>query len=54
MPDGFRPIADYAQGWIVSASIIARDITESKRYEQRLRHLADHAPTHRPAQSPSL
>jgi diguanylate cyclase (GGDEF)-like protein/PAS domain S-box-containing protein len=37
------PMRD-SNGRIVSASIIARDITESKHYEQRLRHLADHDP----------
>jgi diguanylate cyclase (GGDEF)-like protein/PAS domain S-box-containing protein len=37
------PVRD-TNGRIVSASIIARDITESKHYEQRLRHLADHDP----------
>ena len=35
------PVAD-ANGRIVSAAIIARDMTERVRYEQRLRHLADH------------
>jgi diguanylate cyclase (GGDEF)-like protein/PAS domain S-box-containing protein len=37
------PVRDI-DGRIVSASIIARDITESKRHEQRLRHLAGHDP----------
>jgi diguanylate cyclase (GGDEF)-like protein/PAS domain S-box-containing protein len=35
------PVRD-SHGEIVSAAIIARDITERTRYEQRLRHLADH------------
>lgn len=35
------PVRDSAQR-IVSAAIIARDITERSRYEARLRHLADH------------
>jgi diguanylate cyclase (GGDEF)-like protein/PAS domain S-box-containing protein len=35
------PVRD-PQGRIVSAAIIARDVTERTRYEQRLRHLADH------------
>jgi diguanylate cyclase (GGDEF)-like protein/PAS domain S-box-containing protein len=35
------PVAD-ANGRIVSAAVIARDMTERVRYEQRLRHLADH------------
>jgi diguanylate cyclase (GGDEF)-like protein/PAS domain S-box-containing protein len=35
------PIKD-ANGRVVSASVIARDITERRRYEERLRHLADH------------
>jgi diguanylate cyclase (GGDEF)-like protein/PAS domain S-box-containing protein len=35
------PVKD-ADGRIVSAAAIARDITERRRYEERLRHLADH------------
>ena len=35
------PIKD-ANGRVISASVIARDITERRRYEERLRHLADH------------
>ncbi|HWE34339.1 MAG TPA: EAL domain-containing protein [Solirubrobacteraceae bacterium] len=35
------PVRD-GHGEIVSAAIIARDITERTRYEERLRHLADH------------
>jgi diguanylate cyclase (GGDEF)-like protein/PAS domain S-box-containing protein len=35
------PVRD-ADGRIVSAAVIGRDITERKRYEERLRHLADH------------
>jgi diguanylate cyclase (GGDEF)-like protein/PAS domain S-box-containing protein len=35
------PVTD-ANGRIVSAAIIARDTTERVRYEERLRHLADH------------
>ena len=35
------PVAD-ANGRIVSAAIIARDMTERVRYEERLRHMADH------------
>jgi diguanylate cyclase (GGDEF)-like protein len=31
-------------GTIVSASVIARDVTERRRHEDRLRHLADHDP----------
>jgi diguanylate cyclase (GGDEF)-like protein/PAS domain S-box-containing protein len=35
------PVID-ADGRIVSAAIIARDTTERVRYEERLRHMADH------------
>jgi diguanylate cyclase (GGDEF)-like protein/PAS domain S-box-containing protein len=35
------PVTD-ANGRIVSAAIIARDTTERARYEERLRHMADH------------
>ncbi len=35
------PVTD-ANGRIVSAAIIARDTTERVRYEERLRHMADH------------
>ena len=35
------PVRD-VDGRIVSAAVIARDITERNRYEERLRHLADH------------
>ncbi len=35
------PVRD-ASGRIVSAAVIARDISDRKRYEQRLRDLADH------------
>ena len=35
------PVRD-ANDRIVSAAVIARDVTERSRYEQRLRHLADH------------
>jgi diguanylate cyclase (GGDEF)-like protein/PAS domain S-box-containing protein len=35
------PVRD-ANGRILSAAVIARDMTERVRYEQRLRHLADH------------
>jgi diguanylate cyclase (GGDEF)-like protein/PAS domain S-box-containing protein len=35
------PVRD-SSGRIVSAAIIGRDITERRRYEQRLQHLADH------------
>lgn len=35
------PVTD-VNGRIVSAAIIARDTTERRRYEQRLRHMADH------------
>ena len=35
------PVTD-ANGRIVSAAIIARDTTERVRYEERLRHIADH------------
>ena len=35
------PVRD-ASGRVVLASIIARDVTERKRYEARLRYLADH------------
>ena len=35
------PVRDI-RGRIVSAAVIARDITERSRYEERLRHLADH------------
>jgi diguanylate cyclase (GGDEF)-like protein/PAS domain S-box-containing protein len=35
------PVTD-ANGHIVSAAIIARDVTARVRYEERLRHLADH------------
>jgi len=32
------------RGRIVSASVIARDVTQRKHYEERLRHLAEHDP----------
>jgi diguanylate cyclase (GGDEF)-like protein/PAS domain S-box-containing protein len=35
------PVTD-ANGHIVSAAVIARDMTERVRYEERLRHMADH------------
>ena len=35
------PVTD-ANGRIVSTAIIARDTTERVRYEERLRHMADH------------
>jgi diguanylate cyclase (GGDEF)-like protein/PAS domain S-box-containing protein len=35
------PVRD-ARGAIVSQALIARDVTERVRYEERLRHLADH------------
>jgi diguanylate cyclase (GGDEF)-like protein/PAS domain S-box-containing protein len=37
------PVRD-ARGRIVSASVIARDVTERRHYEERLRYLAEHDP----------